>query len=221
MNTNAPLTHARQAFMPIQLGADSPEALARTLDEFLLGMATQGAARGRERLRDAEAAAAFANQAATNQAVIVGLNIAPVAAVASALPPPRRWIYGRTAITGFISLLVAPGGMGKSALAMVEAVAMASGLELLAGEKPVRPLRVWMHNAEDDKDEMQRRLSATLKNFHLTTSDLNGNLFMTSDRRRDCPQCQGELQHASQPRRGLAGGRFDRKCSLAPAQALS
>lgn len=78
--------------------------------------------------------------------------------------------------------MVAPGGAGKSALAMVEAVAMASGRELLPGEKPVRTMRVWVLNAEDDMAEMDRRLAAVLQHFGVTYADLGGNLFMTSGR---------------------------------------
>ena len=47
MTPNAPHRYAPQAFLPIQLGADCPEALVRTLDEFLAGMATQGMPRDR------------------------------------------------------------------------------------------------------------------------------------------------------------------------------
>ena len=72
-------------------------------------------------------------------------------------------------IAPFIAFLVAPGGAGKSALVMVEAVAMASGMELLPGEKPVRAMRVWLHNAEDDLDEMHRRLAAVLKHYDMRT----------------------------------------------------
>jgi len=38
--------------------------------------------------------------------------------------------------------VAAPGGQGKSALIVSEMIAMASGRELLEGERPVRPLRV-------------------------------------------------------------------------------
>lgn len=124
---------------------------------------------------------AVAQAVAQTRTTIVGAAFAPVAPSA-ALPPPRRWLYGRAAIAGFLSFLVAPGGAGKSALAMVEAVAMASGRELLPGEKPVRSLRVWLLNAEDDLAEMERRLVAVLKHFGLTYADLNGNLYMTSGR---------------------------------------
>lgn len=137
---------------------------------------------GRERVRAGEARAAFAQDAARNRAQIMGAPFGPVVSLSVPQIPPRRWLYGRSVIAGFISLLVAPGGAGKSALAMVQAVAMASGRGLLAGEKPVKPLRVWIHNAEDDLQEMQRGLAATLAHFGMTYADLNGNLIMTSGR---------------------------------------
>jgi hypothetical protein len=137
---------------------------------------------GAARVKDAEAAAVFALQATTNRTAILNAPFAPVAPVTPAQIPPRRWLYGRSYIAGFLSMLVAPGGAGKSALAVVEAVAMASGRELLAGEQPVRPVRVWFHNAEDDVTEMARRLAATLMHFGQTNADLNANLFLTSGR---------------------------------------
>ena len=137
---------------------------------------------GADRVKAAVARAAFAQAAADTRAAILAAPFAPVAPIAASQLAPRRWLYGRSAIAGFLSFLVAPGGAGKSALALAEAVATASGKELLAGEAPVRPLRVWMHNAEDDLPEMQRRLAATLQHFGLTYADLNDNLFMTSGR---------------------------------------
>lgn len=137
---------------------------------------------GAARVKNAEGAAVFALQAATNRATILNAPFAPVALVNPSVIPPRRWLYGRSYIAGFLSMLVAPGGAGKSALAVGEAVAMASGRELLSGEQPVRPLRVWFHNAEDDVTEMRRRLAATLMHFGLTHADLNDNLFFTSGR---------------------------------------
>lgn len=137
---------------------------------------------GHAEVKLAIAQAAYAGQAATNAAAITGSSFAPVGPIAPRQIPPRQWLYGFTAIAGYLSFLVAPGGAGKSALAMVRAVAMAAGRELLLGEKPTRAMRVWMHNAEDDKDEMDRRLAATLMHFRLTDADLNGNLFMTSGR---------------------------------------
>jgi hypothetical protein len=125
---------------------------------------------------------AAAQAVAQTRDAIVGAAFSPVAPIMAAQIPPRRWYYGRAVIAGFLSFLVAPGGAKKSTVAMVRAVAMSSGRELLPGEKPVRPLRVWVHNAEDDLAEMQRRHAAVLQHFDLSYADLNGNLFMTSGR---------------------------------------
>ena len=55
--------------------------------------------------------------------------------------PRREWLYGRHLIRKFVSATFAPGGVGKSALALAEAMAMASGKPLL-GPRPRGRLRV-------------------------------------------------------------------------------
>lgn len=110
------------------------------------------------------------------------LTLAPVQPLSARTIPPREWLYGRALIRGYISMLVAPGGAGKSALTMAEVVAMATDQELLAGDAPIKPLRVWYHNAEDDGLEMQRRLLATLTHHQVSHADLNGNVILTSGR---------------------------------------
>src|SRR5690606_4620106 len=55
----------------------------------------------------------------------------PFIPVDPATIPPREWLYGRHLMRKFVSVTVAPGGVGKSSLAIVEAVAMASGKPLL------------------------------------------------------------------------------------------
>ena len=44
---------------------------------------------------------------------------------------PRQFLYGRHLIRGFVSLTIAPGGVGKTALLVLDAIAMASGRELV------------------------------------------------------------------------------------------
>jgi AAA domain len=51
------------------------------------------------------------------------------------LIPPREWAYGRHYQIGLVSSTIGPGGMGKTSLGMVEAIAMATGRNLL-GEQP-------------------------------------------------------------------------------------
>ena len=70
---------------------------------------------------------------------------------------PRQWLYDRHLVRGFASLTVAPGGLGKSTLAVTEALAMVTGRNLL-GAAPPRPLRVWLWNGEDPREEIGDRL---------------------------------------------------------------
>ncbi|TYB82304.1 AAA family ATPase [Maritimibacter fusiformis] len=137
---------------------------------------------GHALVRDAAATAAFAQQAAVNIQAMSSTPLLPVRPFKSGTLPPRQWLYGRSVIRGFLSLLVAPGGAGKSALAMLEALAMATGRELLPGEKPVRPLKVLFHNAEDGAEEQQRRLAAAMEHHSVSHADLGGRLFLTSGR---------------------------------------
>ena len=51
----------------------------------------------------------------------------PLRATRARLPdpssiPPRPWLYGTYLMRGFVSLLVSPGGVGKSQLGMMLAV---------------------------------------------------------------------------------------------------
>lgn len=139
---------------------------------------------GYKRVHSAIAAQAFAQVESENRTALLSTAsyFAPITQISPAAIPPRQWLYGRAVIAGFIHVLVAPGGAGKSSLIMSEAVAMAAGRELLAGEKPVRPLRVHIHNGEDDLNEMHRRLTATLMHFNLTPAGLAGGLSMSSGR---------------------------------------
>lgn len=95
--------------------------------------------------------------------------------------PPREWLYGRHYIRGFIGTTVAPGGVGKSSLAIVEALAMASG-KALVGVTPKARCRVWYWNGEDPHEELDRRVMAAAVHFGLTREDLEGWLFVNSGR---------------------------------------
>ena len=85
--------------------------------------------------------------------------------------PPRQWVLGHRLIRGYVSLLVAPGGAGKSIYSVTEALAVASGLPL-TGEKVHRPGPVLMLNTEDPTDEIQRKLAAANRYYDLDRSVL-------------------------------------------------
>jgi hypothetical protein len=97
------------------------------------------------------------------------------------LIPPRDWLYGTAYMRRFVFGLVSPGGVGKTSLTLVEAVAMASGKPLL-GVKPRKRLKVWIWNGEDPVDEIERRLAAVMIHYGLTQQDIDGYLFVSSGR---------------------------------------
>jgi RecA-family ATPase len=95
--------------------------------------------------------------------------------------PQRQFLYGRHIIRKYLSALVAPGGVGKTSLIVADAVAMASGRNLI-GADPSRRLRVWLWNGEDPRDELERRIAATCLHYGLTKEDIGDRLFLDSGR---------------------------------------
>ena len=95
--------------------------------------------------------------------------------------PRRDWIYGNHYIRKFLSLTVAPGGVGKSSLSMAEALAMATCEDFL-GPYTAQYFNVWLWNGEDPIDEMQRRLTAAIIHYGLDPELVQQRLFMNSGR---------------------------------------
>ena len=93
--------------------------------------------------------------------------------------PPREFLFGRHYQRRTVSGTVAPGGTGKSSLVMVEAIAMATGRDLL-DEGAKEPLRVWYHNGEDNMLELQRRVGAICQHYNIPMEELESGFFMTS-----------------------------------------
>ncbi|MBP2159545.1 MULTISPECIES: AAA family ATPase [Asticcacaulis] len=98
--------------------------------------------------------------------------------------PPRQWLYGKQYIRRFVSATVAPGGSGKSALALTEALVLASGRGLL-GVLPEERVKVWYLNLEDPLEETQRRVAAACLHYRLKPEDLEGWLMIGSGRDAD------------------------------------
>lgn len=96
--------------------------------------------------------------------------------------PPRKWLYGTHLIRKFLSLDIAPGGLGKSSLKVVEALALCSGQALLGKEVHEGPHNVWLYNLEDPDEETERRLHAALDWYDLTPASLTGSLYVNSGR---------------------------------------
>ena len=112
-----------------------------------------------------------------------------------ALIPARRWIYGNHYIRSNVSVLASAGGVGKTSMQIVEALAIATGKPLL-GEQVREQCNVWIINLEDPLEEMQRRLVAAMLHFNIAPEDVEGRLFL--DAGRDM-----QIMFASQGRDGI------------------
>jgi AAA domain len=95
--------------------------------------------------------------------------------------PRRQFVYGRPYVRQFLSVTAAPTKVGKSSLDLVEAIAMAAGIDLL-GIEPIHPMRVWYWNGEDPLEEIERRVLAICLLFNINPRDVEKNLFLDSGR---------------------------------------
>lgn len=102
-----------------------------------------------------------------------------------ALIPPRPWLYGQHLLRGQASVTVAPGGLGKSSLSVVEGLAMATGRDLLGDTVHATNLSIWLFNLEDPREELERRIAAAMQYHSITGDDLGGRLFIDSGRERE------------------------------------
>jgi hypothetical protein len=101
----------------------------------------------------------------------------------------REWLHANHYIRGFVSATIAPGGVGKSTNAIVEALAMVTGLPLphrpALRIAPGKRFRVWYVNGEDPIEETERRFQAAMLHFGIKPDDLEGKLFIDSGHDQD------------------------------------
>jgi RecA-family ATPase len=93
--------------------------------------------------------------------------------------PPRRYLYGKHYQRCTVSGTIGSGGTGKTTLDIVDGIAMATGRNL-TGEQPDERCRVWIHNGEDNLNELNRRIAAVCQYYKIPLEELKGWLFVTS-----------------------------------------
>jgi hypothetical protein len=98
--------------------------------------------------------------------------------------PRREFAFGTHYIRKYVSVTAAPGGLGKTSNSVVEALSMASG-KALTGDKPPQRLKVWLFNAEDPRDEMERRIMAACIHYGLSQADIDGYLYLDTGREQE------------------------------------
>jgi hypothetical protein len=104
----------------------------------------------------------------------------PVVAFNPALLPRRRWVYDNVYIRSYLTVTASAGGIGKTSLALAEAIAIATGKQIL--ERPVREqTNTWVINLEDPRAEMNLRLASLMQHYNVSHEDLAGRLFIDGE----------------------------------------
>jgi hypothetical protein len=88
-------------------------------------------------------------------------------------PPPRGWLLGNQFCRGFLSSLVAPGAAGKTALRVLQLLALAVARNLI-GQHVFMRCRVLLLSFEDGRDELRRRVLAALIHHKVNRDELKG-----------------------------------------------
>ena len=94
---------------------------------------------------------------------------------------PRRWIYAHHYLRSFVSVMASAGGIGKTSLQIVEALAIVTGRPLL-GEEVKERTNVWIVNLEDPLEEIQRRVLAAMRHYGIKPEEVRGRLFVNAGR---------------------------------------
>ena len=91
---------------------------------------------------------------------------------------PRAWVMQDRYIKGFVSVVISPGGVGKSTFTLLDAASIVSG-EPLTGAKIIEPGPVWLYNLEDPMEELERQVLG-MQAHHKLKGPILENLFISS-----------------------------------------
>jgi hypothetical protein len=95
--------------------------------------------------------------------------------------PRREFLYGKHFARKNIGASIGAGGRLKTTYGLFECVEMAVGYNLITKVKlPAGPLHAGFLNAEEDQDELDRRVAAICQRHGITRADLGGRLFVKS-----------------------------------------
>jgi hypothetical protein len=99
--------------------------------------------------------------------------------------PPRAFLYEKHYARKCIGASIGAGGRMKTSEGLLEAVEMALRRNLCTREPlPTGLLRVLCLNAEEDQDELDRRVAAICQRYNITKEELGNRLFVKSVRNR-------------------------------------
>jgi hypothetical protein len=94
-------------------------------------------------------------------------------------PTPRGWLLGNVFCRGFMSSLLADGGVGKTAVRYPQLLSLATGRSL-TGDYVFQRCRVLIVSLEDDGQELRRRILAACLHYNIDRAELKGWLFLAA-----------------------------------------
>lgn len=96
--------------------------------------------------------------------------------------PPRPWLLGTRLMTGALTVCTGAPGSNKSTLAISTALALITGRDDITSERVARRGRVFLANAEDAADEIERRVGAACLWHNVRPTDIAADfLFHAAD----------------------------------------
>lgn len=107
------------------------------------------------------------------------IDLGTVPDMAAIQIPPRPWIVVDRLLRGYVSIMAAPPGTGKTAFELVSALSVATGRNLL-GEEVRGQHRAWVYANEEDHDEMMRRFIAACQIHGINPSSVSDSLRLSS-----------------------------------------
>ncbi len=111
----------------------------------------------------------------------VDLGIRPVGLLQPKLRKKREFLVPNRFMRKHVTLTSAAPGVGKSTLAIEEAIALVSGRDFLnLGFDATKPMRAAIINNEETSDEIERRIEATCQCFDVPPESIAENLFVRS-----------------------------------------
>jgi len=108
------------------------------------------------------------------------------------LPEPRSWLLGNHFCRGFVSTLFAAGGVGKSALRLLQFICMATNRGDICGQHVFQRCKVLLISLEDDAKEARRRIIAVLQHHNVAASELKGWLWVANPLGKRLVQQEGK-----------------------------
>jgi hypothetical protein len=107
------------------------------------------------------------------------IDLGAIPDIAAIQIPPRPWIVVDRLLRGYVSIMAAPPGTGKTAFELASALSVATGRNLL-GDEVRGQHRAWVYANEEDHNEMMRRFIAACQIHDISPSSVSDSLRLSS-----------------------------------------